>query len=96
LLEINTIVDNYISTNTVAQAVQVLMTPCSIVTFKETKPAVEFIYFLGEGLASFNLPSYTQTPECGYKIQIKLSQVFGENLSEIYYKISSDSLSIKL
>jgi hypothetical protein len=89
-------VDNYISAYTVVQAVQVLMTPCSVVSFKETKSAVEFIYFLGKDLASFNLPSYTQTPKCGYKIQIKLSQVLGETLSENFYKISSDSLSIQL
>jgi hypothetical protein len=87
-------VDDYISAHTMVQTVQVLMTPCSVESFKETKSAVEFTYFLGKGLVAFKLPSYTQTPDCGYKIQIKLSQVYGENLPEIFEKISSDSLSI--
>ena len=67
-LEINASVDSNISSYTVVQLVQVLMTPCSIEIFKEKQSLVEFTYVLGKGLASFNLPSYTQTPECGYKV----------------------------
>jgi hypothetical protein len=49
-IEINANLDGYISSYTVVQAVQVLMTPCSVESLLETKATIELTYVLGKGL----------------------------------------------